>query len=150
MTPGGGTALARDILLDTGPLVAVLDARDQWHARCAAEWPALIDRCVTMEAVVAEACHLVLRGGGPAHTPLDFLLSAGIPILGLETSGHRRAMSLMRQYETLPMDFADASLVALAEALDTSTAFTTDRRGFSTYRPPRGRRFTIIPGRETK
>ena len=137
--------LARDLLLDTGPLVAVLDARDQWHARCVAVWPQVIHRCLTMEAVVAEACHLVLRGAGPAHAPLDFLLSAGVPIVGLETAGHRRAASLMGQYAAVPMDFADASLVALGEALGITSVFTTDRRGFSAYRPPRGKRFALLP-----
>jgi uncharacterized protein len=137
--------IERDVLLDTGPLVAVLDRRDQWHAECAAELPNVIRRCLTVEAVVTEACHLVARGGGPAHAPLDFLLAAGIPIVGLETGGHRRATSLMHQYRRTPMDFADACLVALSEALLISTAFTTDRRGFRAYRPPRGKRFELLP-----
>ena len=141
----GPQPFRRDVLLDTGPLVAVLDARDQWHAHCAAAWPALIARCVTIEAVVTEACHLTARGGGPASAPLDFLLMADIPIVSLETGGHRRAARLMRQYATVPMDFADASLVALSEALGIETVFSTDRRGFSTYRPPRGDRFALIP-----
>ena len=136
---------ARDVLLDTGPLVAALDARDQWHARCLEEWPAAVARCVTTEAVLTEASHLVLRGGGPAHAPLDFLLAAGIPILGLEQRGYRRAASLMAQYSGVPMDFADASLVALAEALHLTIVFTTDRRGFTAYRPPRGKRFALLP-----
>jgi len=140
-------APARDVLLDTGPLVAVLDARDQWHSRCVDAWPTLIDRCVTVEAVVTEACHLVLRGGGDAHTPLDFLIVAEIPILGLEPAGHRRAASLMKQYAKLPMDFADACLVAVSEALHITEVFTTDRRGFLAYRPPRGKRFTLRPER---
>lgn len=135
----------RTVLLDTGPLVAVLDVRDQWHVRCAAVWPELISRCVTSEAVVTEACHLVHRGGGPAHAPLDFLLHAAIPILGLEPAAHRRAAALMVQYEAVPMDYADAALVALAEALDATTVFTTDRRGFSAYRLPRGKRFVLVP-----
>ena len=137
--------LARDLLLDTGPLVAALNARDQWHARCVAIWPEVIHRCLTTEAVVAEACHLVLRGAGPAHAPLDFLLSAGIPIVGLETAGHRRAASLMGHYAAVPIDFADASLVALGEALGITSVFTTDRRGFFAYRPPRGKRFKLLP-----
>ena len=138
-------ARTRDLLLDTGPLVAVLDAHDQWHEDCLAAWPELIDRCLTVEAVVTEACHLVLRGGGPAHVPLDFLLAAEIPVLGLEVAGHHRASSLMRQYAKLPMDFADACLVAVSEALHLSKVFTTDRRGFGAYRPPRGKHFTMIP-----
>jgi predicted nucleic acid-binding protein len=139
-------ARARDVLLDTGPLVATLDARDQWHPRCAGVWPAVIERCVTVEAVVTEACHLVARGGGPNHAPLDFLLAAAIPIVGLDGRGMRRAASLMRQYSRVPMDFADAGLVVVAEALDVTTAFTIDRKGFAAYRPPRGERFTLLPG----
>lgn len=135
----------RDVLLDTGPLVAVLDARDQWHAPCVESWPSLIERCLTVEAVVTEACHLVLRGGAPASKPLEFLIAAEIPIIGLDTPGHRRASSLMNQHAKLPMDFADACLVAAAEALHISTVFTTDRRGFRAYRPPRGKHFTVIP-----
>ena len=137
---------ARDVLLDTGPLVAVLDARDQWHSRCVGAWPALIERCITTEAVITEACHLALRGGGTAHGPLDFILTAGIPTLVLETAGQRRAAALMRRYASLPMDYADATLVAVAEALEVTTVFTLDRRGFAAYRPPRGQRFALVPG----
>src|SRR5437879_5412475 len=132
-------AVRRDVLLDTGPLVAALDVRDQWHRSCVDAWPSLVDRCVTTEAVVTEACHLVLRGGGPAMAPLQFLLSAGIPIVGIEYGGQRRAVSLMQRYAKLPMDYADAALVALSEALQITTVFTTDVRGFRTYRPLEGR-----------
>src|SRR5205085_12514849 len=125
---------------------AVLDARDQWHDGCRAAWPELIDRCVTAEAVVTEASHLVLRGGGPAQMPLQFLLSAGIPVVGLDHGGQRRAAALMEKYAKVPMDYADAVLVALAEALRITTIFTVDRRGFTVYRPPAGR-FTIVPRR---
>lgn len=133
------------MLLDTGPLVAVLDARDQWHERCADAFPALVHRCLTTEAVVAEACHLALRGGAGASPPLDFLLAAHIPIIGIETGGHRRAASLMGRYSALPMDYADAALVAIAEALELSTVFTLDRKGFSAYRGAGGGRFTVVP-----
>ena len=131
-------------MLDTGPLVAVLDARDQWHDRCAEAFPELVQRCVTTEAVVTEACHIALRGGR-TWTPLEFLLAARIPILGIETGGHRRALTLMECFGDLPMDYADASLVAAAEALDISTVFTLDRRGFGTYPRARGARFTLVP-----
>ncbi len=137
---------ARDVLLDTGPLVAVLDARDQWHARCLAVWPELVHRCVTTEAVVTEACHLVLRGGAPANLPLDFLLAADIPIMTLPAGGHRRVKSLMATYRSVPMDYADATLVALGEGLKCRSVFTTDRRGFRTYRPTPRQSFVLLPG----
>ena len=56
----------RDTLLDTGPLVAFVDGSDRWHVACAALWESLAPWCVTTEAVVTEATHLVARGGGPA------------------------------------------------------------------------------------
>ena len=51
------------------------------------------------------------------------------------------AAALMERYRDVPMDYADATLVALAEELDADTVFTLDRRGFSTYRLGRRRPF---------
>jgi predicted nucleic acid-binding protein len=44
------------------------------------------------------------------------------------------------------MDYADATLVVLAEELDTNLVFTNDRRGFAVYRIKGRRRFDIVPG----
>lgn len=137
--------MPRDVLLDTGPIVATLDRSDQWHAPCAAAWEAVLDRCVTTEAVVTEACHLVQRGGASAALPLEFLLAAEIPILGLEPGLHRHAARLMNRYADVPMDYADAALVALSEALDLHTVMTTDRRGFVAYRRAGGTGFDLLP-----
>ena len=137
--------MTRDVLLDTGPIVATLDRGDQWHLSCAAAWETVLDRCVTTEAVVTEACYLVQRGGATAALPLEFLLAAEVPILSLEPGLHRHAARLMNRYADLPMDYADASLVALADALDLGTVVTTDRRGFSAYRRSRGAGFEILP-----
>jgi predicted nucleic acid-binding protein len=133
------------VLLDTGPIVATLDAGDQWHERCVDLWDAVLDRCLTTEAVVTEACHLVGRGGAAAALPLEFLLAADIPILGLELGLQRHAARLMTRYAQLPMDYADAGLVTLADALNVATVFTTDRRGFSTYRRARRGPFELLP-----
>lgn len=135
----------RDLLLDTGPLVALLDAADRWHRRCADLLAAHLTRCITTEAVVTEASHLVGRGGGPAHLPLDALLAGGIPILGLEPPGHRQAARLMARYRNLPMDYADATLLVLADALDIDRVLTLDRRGFAAYRRGGGSAMTLLP-----
>ncbi len=144
-TTGATDSLTRDTLLDTGPIVAALDAGDQWHHACRGLWPDAADRCITTEAVVTEACHLVLRGGGPAVLPLQFLLSARIPIVGLDSGGHRHAAQLMDRYADLPMDYADAALVTLADVLHVERILTTDRRGFKAYRGAHGRKFDILP-----
>lgn len=138
-------AVRRDVLLDTGPLVAVLDGADQWHARCAAVWHELADRCLTTEAVVTEASHLVARGGAPAALALEFLLSVGVPIITLEPSGHEHAVRLMNRYGNVPMDYADATLVVVADALKLNAVLTTDRRGFRSYRRSGGAMFVLTP-----
>jgi predicted nucleic acid-binding protein len=56
-----------------------------------------------------------------------------------------RAIDLMERYERLPMDFADATLVVLAERFGAGTVFTLDRRDFATYRVGR-RGLRVIPG----
>jgi predicted nucleic acid-binding protein len=54
------------------------------------------------------------------------------------------AATLMRKYADTPMDLADATLVALSEALDVFDILTLDRRGFTTYRTSAGRRFRLV------
>ena len=139
-------AISRDILLDTGPLVAVLDRADQGHQACAGLWNDIADRCITTEAVVTEASHLVGRGG-LSSIPIELLLAARIPIVSLERAGHDHAARLMRRYATLPMDYADATLVVVADAIGASTVFSLDRRGFMTYRRSTGSTFTVLPER---
>jgi uncharacterized protein len=50
----------------------------------------------------------------------------------------------MRKYADTPMDFADATLVLLAEAIGVTKILTLDRRGFSTYRTPKGKRLALV------
>lgn len=133
------------MLLDTGPLVAFLNPRDQWHEACAAYWRDLAARFITTEAVLTEASHLVARGGHSAVLPLEVIDVGRIPVAPLPDAARKRVTSLMRRYADLPMDYADASLVVVAEGLGLTHVFTTDRRGFATYRIGGRRRFVLIP-----
>lgn len=126
-------------------LVALLDPRHEWYQRVLPERPALVERCVTTEAIVTEASQLSGRGGGAPVRPLEYLLAADIPIASLPAPALRHAASLMHQYADLPMDVADATLVAAGDALGLTTVFTTDRRGFGIYRGARGIGFTLLP-----
>jgi len=123
----------------------VLDAADQWHSRCVAVWDDLADRCLTAEAVVTEASHLVARGGAAAALPLEFLLAVGIPVVALEPAGHQHAVQLMHRYRDVPMDYADATLLVVSDALKLGTVLTTDRRGFQKYRRANGSAFVLEP-----
>ncbi len=134
----------RDVLLDTGPLVAVLDRGDPFHHVCVDLWNDIADRCITTEAVVTEATHLVGRAGG-SPLPLELLLAARIPVISIERGGHEQAVRLMRRYGTLPMDYTDATLVIAADAVRVNTVFTLDRKAFLMYRRGDGTSFTVLP-----
>jgi len=137
--------IGRDVLLDASPLVAFLNQRDQWYGACREAWNGLADRCVTTEAVLVEASHIVAERGGRRAWPLELLIGAGIPIVALHLPVHRQCAVLMRTYADTPMDYADATLVALSDVLGIRRVFTTDRRGFATYRGARGVPFEVLP-----
>jgi predicted nucleic acid-binding protein len=105
----------------------------------------LASRCVTTEAVVTEACYMVARGGARAALVIEFLLEAQIPVLALDGEMLRHAAQLMDRYANIPMDYADAALVTIADGLDLTTALTIDRRGFRAYRTGLGKRFQLVP-----
>ena len=68
-----------------------------------------------------------------------------VQIIPSSTKSLRRSFALMEKYKDIPMDFADATLVSLAEELQTGQIFTLDRRGFNAYRWGHLRAFEIHP-----
>jgi predicted nucleic acid-binding protein len=77
---------------------------------------------------------------------IDFFLSGGALLVPSTREALRRSRDLVLQYSDLPMDYADATLVVLAEELGTNLVFTTDRRDFAVYRSKGRRRFEFVPG----
>jgi predicted nucleic acid-binding protein len=127
-------------LVDTGPLVAYLDGAEPEHAGVAARWDGFGGRLVTSSAVVAEAMHFVsgIRGGPRALAEL--VSASAMEVYDLSAPPELgEAVALMERYADTPMDFADATLVLLAEALRVGDVLTLDRRGFRTYRTRTGR-----------
>ena len=131
--------------MDTGALVSLLDRGQTDHTACRAVYGSLESALVTTEAVVTEACHLLARAPAGAERCLEFLLEAGVTIAPATPESLRRSLVLVRKYRDTPMDYADASLVVLAEDLGCDRIFTLDRRGFSTYRLGGRRGFRIVP-----
>jgi uncharacterized protein len=132
-------------LLDTGPLVAVLNRRDPHHARCAAALGSFAGVVVTTGAVVTEAMHFVSAASEGASALIDFLDEAQVDIRDcFSTSELHAAAKLMRKYRDTPMDFADATLVLLADELGHGNILTLDERGFRTYRFRGTRRFELV------
>jgi uncharacterized protein len=132
-----------DLLLDTGALVSILDRSQSRHREFSEFFAAWTGQIVTTEAVVTESTHLLGRVAGGAIACLDFVLSGGAVLVPTSTVALRRARQLMQRYADCPMDFADATLVVLAEELGTDVVLTTDQRDFSVYRIGRNKRFNV-------
>ncbi len=128
------------ILVDTGPLVALFDPKDEQHNRCRAILKEIRERVFTTTPVLTEAFHML----GPASIGSDrlreFVEGGGLFVWFLDRACLTRAFELMERYADHPMDLADASLVTAAEALGTRRVFTIDRKDFETYRVRRGHR----------
>ena len=137
--------MAGELLLDTGPLVSLLDRSQRRHRDCLACFESWAGPVVTTEAVLTEATHLLGRVTGGREACLDFVLEGGAQLAPPSLASLKRSRDLVARYSALPMDYADATLVALGEELDCDLVFTLDRRGFETYRLGRRRPFRIVP-----
>ena len=134
-------------LCDAGPLVALLSVRDTDHERCSAVLRTLrTDELVTTWLCLTEAMYLLGRWGGiRAQDALWGYISNGLVSLHCPGPGEwQRMRTLMNDYADAPMDVADASLVAAAEALNLRRIFTLDRH-FRAYRQRLGETFEVVP-----
>ncbi|MHC4953333.1 MAG: type II toxin-antitoxin system VapC family toxin [Planctomycetota bacterium] len=137
MTPKG--------LIDTGAILALVDADDAWHERCVAAFSSLRLPLATSAAVLAEVFHLV-RAREIAAT-WRFLRSGAVTLLPLDDEDLRHLDRMMKKYRDRPMDFADASLVRLAERESLSTILTVEHADFEIYRIRGRSRFRVFPQR---
>lgn len=137
--------MSRELLLDTGGLVSLLDRSQARHAEFVRFFEAWQGEVVSTEAVLTEATHLLGRLPGGAVACTEFFLRGGGVLVPTSPSALARCRDLMEKYSDLPMDFADATLVVLAEALGTDIVLTTDRRDFGIYRLTNGGAFDIVP-----
>jgi predicted nucleic acid-binding protein len=125
--------MMRTVIVDTGPIVALLHRRDRWHEWATAQMSLLSGPMFTCEAVLSEACFL-LRGLPGGHEAVLQMARQGVLDLSF------RAMPviddlrrLTRRYQDVPMSFADACLVRMAEERTGASVFTCDS-DFRRYR----------------
>jgi predicted nucleic acid-binding protein len=135
------------ILVDTGPLVALIHQDDNEHRICKETFLTFSEPLGTVWPVLTEALYL-LNFSWEAQNALWEMIQAGaVEILPLGTDDVGRMRDLMRKYRDLPMDLADAALVRVAERERLRRIFTLDRRDFQIYRPSRIGRFAVLPSR---
>lgn len=131
------------VLLDAGPIVALLDKSDQNHERCSSLLGDLESPLVTCEAVLAETCHLLRRVANGSDWVLKnieqevFLVPFQLP------SRAAQVRNLMKKYSDQGMSLADACLVDMATELQTGRILTLDS-DFKVYRWGRNRSFELL------
>ena len=133
------------LLLDTGGLVTLLDRSQRNHAAFVEFFEGWQGAVASTEAVLTEASHLLGRVPGGRTACLDFVLAGGVSLLPSPRATLERCRTLVERYADVPMDFADATLVVLAEDIDSNLILTTDRKDFSIYRIGGRRGFKVAP-----
>jgi predicted nucleic acid-binding protein len=136
-------------LIDTGPLFALADAKGQpkQFERCSSLLLTLSWPMVTTWPCLAEVMHLTGREGGWAMRKLilDYIATDALRLHTPTRQETTRILQLMEQYADRPMDLADASLVALAEAEGYTQIFSIDS-DFYVYRLADGSALEVVPG----
>jgi predicted nucleic acid-binding protein len=133
-------------LVDTGPLIAYINRRDPLHRAVSARLEQFTGQLATTSAVVTEAMYFLSGVAGGPVSFAELLVASGVRIAELsDPAAVLAAAHLMAKYSDTPMDFADATLVLLADAVGVLDILTLDRRGFSTYRTEKGKGFRLVP-----
>jgi predicted nucleic acid-binding protein len=132
-------------IVDTGPLYAAVDEDDQRHERCRDLLYRHDFRVVVPALVVAETTYFVGLRLGP-HAEAAFLTGLeGVDIEAPASEDWPRIGELAEQYADFPLGGTDASIVALAERLETDVVITLDRRHFGAIRPRHCETLRLLP-----
>lgn len=134
------------LILDTGPIVAALNAQDPDHERCAALL-ADTDDLVIPGLVLVEVNYWLIKLAG-TQVWVEFVadITRGAYRLQHPTDADlSRAAELERTYHDLDLGLVDSSIVALCERLGQSVVATLDRRHFSVVRPRHRSHLTLLP-----
>lgn len=133
-------------LVDTGAIVALVNRADQFHERAAAWFRGFRGQLLTTEAVITEAAYVLAASPEHQRAALEWVQrarEAGL-LQVLPVEDHAVLASIVMKYADLPCDYADASLISIAEKTGVLQIATIDQDDFSVYRVRGRRRFRIL------
>ena len=132
-------------IVDAGPLYAAVDADDADHLACVDALSRPEFKIVVPALVVAETTYLVGTRLG-ARTEAKFLRSLhDVDVEAPTTEDWVRIAELVERYASFPLGGTDASVIAVAERLETDVVITLDRRHFAAVRPRHVRALRLLP-----
>jgi len=133
------------ILVDTGPLVALLSRDDSYHNACVNALRDMPGPLLSCWPVITEAVWLLRRSPRTVQQLLRSIDGRFLELLPLAGAEAADVAALMKRYEDIRPQLADAALVYLANREQIDTIFTLDQRDFAIYRSGRNRAFNIVP-----
>ncbi len=135
------------VVADTGPIYALIDASDGWHARVNAWWTRGTANVVLPVTILAEVTYLLQTRIGPVAEEafVRAIADGEFTVEPLDDEDLPRIADIMHAYRDLPLGFIDASVVAIAERLEAREILTTDRKHFGVVRPRHVRALSLLP-----
>ena len=125
-------------LIDAGPLIALFDSSDRYYQQAVESVRALSNQLVSTWPVITEASHMLDFDRRAQDGLLEWIERGGIEIHPITRAEVSRIRALIQQYDDLPMDLADASLVVVSELTGIEQILSVDR-DFYVYRRSDGR-----------
>ena len=133
------------VMMDTGPWVALIDRSEGRHEECVQWLRDFRGNIFSSEAVLTEVLYLLNFSSRARSAALDFVLSGAIILVPPSLESLKRVKRLMEKYKDIPMDYADATLVSIAEDLSITEVVTFDLKDFGIYRLSSKQPFVILP-----
>lgn len=133
------------LIIDTGPLVSLLDATDPDHDRCTQLLQDTNEQRVVPTCVLVEVEYLLRPWPDAFSALLSDFATGGFELLELPLQWVLRAGELLERYRDLHLGLVDASVVAATEMLDEPKLATLDRRHFAVIRPAHTAALTLLP-----
>jgi predicted nucleic acid-binding protein len=137
--------LSAPVLVDTGPIVAILSESDQHHAACVEQLRLIRDPLLTCWPVITEAAWLLRAYPQALARLLSSFHGRPFELVPLTESDLPGIAAVLAKYKALGIQLADASLAHLANREAVETMFTLDRCDFGVLRLARGRKLRLIP-----
>ncbi len=133
------------IAIDTGPIVALFDKNDDKHSLCLNIFKNIQEPLITTWPVLTEVFYLLSFSSRVQNDLWEFIERGVVSIYAIDRDLMKTCRRLMKKYHDLPMDLADATLIAVAEAENISTIFTLDHKDFRIYKKEQGKHFRLLP-----
>ena len=133
------------VIMDTGPWVALIDRSEERHKECVEWLKDFKGNIFSSEAVLTEVLHLLNFSLRAQSAAVDFVLREAITLVPSSLESLKRVKRLMEKYKDIPMDYADATLVSIAEDLSITHVVTFDIKDFGIYRLSSKQSFVVLP-----